>query len=170
MLELLQKRHERKGFDCGEPALNRFLEQTARQSLAKGTSRTFVWTDSDSSRPHRIVCFFTLTTDIVLPSELQPDLAKRYPDNGIPVVKLARLAIDRRYQGQRIGKRLVWEAIKKAIQVHEATGITALWVDAKNEKATAFYRRLGFISAKNKPFGLYIAVKTLLKAIEQGAA
>jgi GNAT superfamily N-acetyltransferase len=167
MLELLEKRHDRKGFDCGEAALDRFLAQTARQSIAKGTSRTFVWTDPSSRKPNRILGFFTLTSDLVVTTELAPALARRYPGGRIPVVKLARLAVDKQYRGTRLGKTLVWEAMKKAIKVHEVTGITAFWVDAKNEEVVGFYRHLGFIPTVSKPLSLYIAIKTLVQAVAE---
>jgi predicted N-acetyltransferase YhbS len=161
MLELLERRHDRQGFDCGEPALNRFLTQTARQSIAKGSSRTFVWTDPSGGRPNQILGFFTLATDVVVTTELAPPLARRYPGGRIPVVKLARLAVDKDQRGARLGRMLVWEAMKKAIQVHEATGIAAFWVDAKNDGVAGFYRHLGFLPAEGKPLSLYMAIKTL---------
>jgi len=167
MLELLERHHDRQGFDCGEPALNRFLAQTARQSIAKGSSRTFVWVDPSSRRPDRILGFFTVSTDVVVTTELAPPLARRYSAGRIPVVKLARLAVDKECWGSSLGKTLVWEAMKKAIQVHEATGVAALWVDAKNDEVAGFYRHLGFIPAQCKPLSLYIAVKTLVRAVAE---
>lgn len=164
MLELLERRHDRRGFDCGEPALDRFLAQTARQSIAKGSSRTFVWTDPAGHRPNQVLGFITLTTDVVVTTDLAPALARRYPAGRIPVVKLARLAVDQDQRDISLGKTLVWEAMKKAIQVHEATGIAALWVDAKNEEVASFYRHLGFIPAQGKPLSLTIAIKTLVRA------
>jgi hypothetical protein len=56
---------------------------------------------------------------------------------------------------------LVWEAMKKVIQVHEATGIAAFWVYAKNDEVAGFYRHLGFLPAEGKPLSLYMAIKTL---------
>ena len=167
MLELLEKRHDRQGFDCGEPALDRFLAQSARQSIAKGSSRTFVWTDPTSRRPNQILGFLTLTTDVVVTTELAQPLARRYGTGRIPVVKLARLGVDKAYRGTGLGRTLVWEAMKKAIQVHEATGIAAFWVDAKSEEVAGFYRHLGFIPAQGKPRSLYIAIKTLVRALAE---
>ena len=167
MLELLERRHDREGFGCGEPALDRFLAQSARQSITKGSSRTFVWTAPSSRRPNQILGFFTLITDVVVTIELAPPLARRYPDGRIPVVKLARLAVDKERRGTGLGRTLIWKAMKKAIQVHEAVGIAALWADAKNEEVAGFYRHLGFIPAEGNPLSLYIAIKTLVRAVAE---
>lgn len=56
-IELLNKSHNREGFDCDNTALNQFLQQTARQHIQKGISRTVVLIDSD--RPQEIIGFFT---------------------------------------------------------------------------------------------------------------
>ena len=84
MLELLERRHDRQGFDSGVPALDQFLAQTARQSIAKGSSRTFVWTLPGSERPNQVLGFFTLTTDVVVTTELAPPLVRRYSAGRIP--------------------------------------------------------------------------------------
>ena len=57
--------------------------------------------------------------------------------------------------------------MKKAIQVHEVTGIAAFWVDAKNEEVAGFYHHLGFIPVEGKPLSLYIAIKTLVRAVAE---
>ena len=169
MLELLTRNHDRQGFDCGEPALNQFLAQTARQSIAKGSSRTFVWTVPGSERPDEIRGFFTLTTDVVVTTDLASPLARRYSAGRIPVVKLARLAVGKAHRGNSLGKKLVWEAMKKAIQVHQASGIAAFWVDAKNDEVASFYRHMGFISVEGRPLSLYIAIKTLVRAVAEAS-
>ena len=169
MLELLARSHDRQGFDCGEPALNQFLVQTARQSIAKGSSRTFVWTLPDSERAIEILGFFTLTTGLVVTTDLAVSLARRYSAGRIPVVKLARLAVGKAHRGNSLGKKLVWEAMKKAIQVHQASGIAAFWVDAKNDEVASFYRHLGFTPVEGNPLSLYIAIKTLARAVAEAA-
>lgn len=167
MLELLTRNHDRQRFDCGEPALNRFLAQTARQSLAKGSSRTFVWTLPDSERANEILGFFTLTTDVVVLADVTSPLARRYSAGRIPVVKLARLAVGNALRGKSLGRKLVWEAMKKAIQVHQASGIAAFWVDAKDDEVASFYRHLGFTAVEGQPLSLYIAIKTLVRAVDE---
>ncbi|MGK7882277.1 MAG: GNAT family N-acetyltransferase [Crocosphaera sp.] len=99
-IELLSKHHDRTGFDCGENALNQFLQRTARQHIQKGLSRTFVLVDTE--QPSLIIGFFTLTLCEVQVDNLPPRWAKKYPDV-VPGVKLARLAVSKEFQKQGIG-------------------------------------------------------------------
>ena len=77
--------------------------------------------------------------------------------------------MDKEQHGTSLGRTLVWEAMKKAIQVHEATVIAAFWVDAKNEDVAGFYQHLGFVPVEGKPLALYMAIKTLVRAVAQAS-
>lgn len=112
VIELLDKSHNRKQFDCGLEVLNQFLRQTARQHIQKGISRTFVLIDSD--RPQEIIGFFTLTLCEIRLENLPPQLAKKYPSR-VPGVKLARLAVAKDWQRQGIGEVLMIEAMQRAL-------------------------------------------------------
>lgn len=142
-IELLDKSHNRSSFDCGNDLLNRFLQQTARQHIQKGISRTFVLIDSAPrsgslrDRPQEIVGFFTLTLCEVLLEKLPPSLVKKYPSK-VPGVKLARLAVDKTWQRQGIGEILLVEAMQRALVVAKNAGGIGLFVDAKDEAAKTY--------------------------------
>ena len=140
-IELLKKSHNRKLLDCGELALNEFLQRTARQHIEKGLSRTFVLVDS--TQPSSIIGFFTLVL-CEMGAELLPSKwAKKYPAV-VPGVKLARLAVSLDYQRQGIGEILLVEAMTKATVIAENAGVIGLFVDAKNSSAKTYYEQYGF--------------------------
>ena len=157
-IEALKKQHNRKHFDCGEPALNSFLQVLARQQQDKGISKTFVLLDSD--QPTTIIGFFTLAACEVVSEELPQPLAKRYPDRA-PGAKLARLAIDQSQQRRGYGKILMVEAMKKALLVADHIGIIGFFVDAKNHNSRVYYEQFGFISFPKQPLEMFLPISTL---------
>jgi len=86
--------HQRGKFDCGEEALNTFLQTLARQQQTKGISKTFVLVNS--ARPKTIMGFFSLVACEVISENLPLPFARKYPSKA-PGAKLARLAVDRKY-------------------------------------------------------------------------
>ena len=145
-LELLNKNHDCNSFDCGNYALNRYLQTTARQHTEKGLSRTFVFVESEV--PFKIIGFFTLSLCEIDIAKLPPKLAKKYPSK-VPGVKLARLPVAIDFQRQGIGRILMFEAMKKALIISENAGIVGLFVDAKDESAKGYYEQYGFVSLKD---------------------
>ena len=125
----LARHHDRSGFDCGVPELNFFLRATARQHGDKGISRTFVM--SDQEKPATILGYFTLTLCEVRTEHLPATYAKKYPQHGLPAVRLARLAVSGKYQRKGYGGLLLAEAIHRTILIAEQAGLIGLFVDAK---------------------------------------
>lgn len=158
----LSRDHDRSGFDCGDNDLNAFLKATARQHDQKGVSRTFVLLDQKNST--EIMGFFTLTLCEVTFRQLPAVYAKKYPKHGLPAVRLARLAVARKHQGQGFGELLLAEAIHRTVVVAEQAGVIGLFVDAKNKSARAFYERYGFILLPNRPLQLFLPLASLQAA------
>ena len=84
-----------------------------------------------------------MTACEILTDELPEDLASKLPRK-IPGIRLGRLAVDRSVQGQGLGEHLLMDAIERSRRVLEHIGVHALFVDAKDERAAAFYRKYGF--------------------------
>jgi GNAT superfamily N-acetyltransferase len=145
----LSRKHDREAFDCGSEALNAFLKTTARQHQDRGISRTFVLVEPDSAAPTRVIGFFALSACEGIASDLPPSLAKRLPRN-LPTVLLGRLAVDRNFQGQGYGSALLVEAIRRVAATASQIGIAGLFVDAKDEGASAFYQKFGFVPLPSK--------------------
>jgi GNAT superfamily N-acetyltransferase len=159
-ITILDKSHDRTGFDCGEAELNTFLKTTARQHDQKGISRTFVLTDGSPV----ILGFFTLTLCEVSPTSLPSQYARAYPDHSLPAVRLARLAVSRRAQKQRFGELLLSEAVYRTALIADQAGVIGLFVDAKNDAARQFYRRYGFLEIPEQPLKLFLPINTIRRA------
>jgi len=155
-------RHQRSRFDCGEDALNIFLRTLARQQQAKGISKTFVLVDS--VKPKTIIGFFSLAACEVMSENLPATWAKKYPSKA-PGAKLARLAVDRKYQGKGYGQLLMIEAMQKALLVAEQIGMIGFFVDAKDHAARTYYAQFGFISFQQEPLAMFLPLATLRQAL-----
>ena len=158
-IERLNARHQRDEFDCGEPVLDEFLQRLAGQQQRRGFGKTYVAVAEDGAT---VIGFVTLSAGQIA-TELMPSSSKlpRYP---APMLRIGRLAVDRRRQAQGIGKDLLAFALHLALEFSERVGIYAVAVDAKHEKARAFYEGLGFIACVDRPLNLYLPLQTLKKS------
>lgn len=158
-IELLATHHRREGFDCGELALNQFLRQQAGQQQRKGFSKTYVTlADDDVS----ILGFVTVSVGQVATAQLPTSL--RLPRYPVPILRVGRLAVDTRYQGQGMGQDLLAFALRLALEFSRQVGLYAVIVDAKHEQASAFYQQLGFLPTLDNPLCLYLPLATLKQA------
>ena len=88
-------------------------------------------------------------------------LAKGIPRHPVPVLLLARLAVDQTWQGKGLGAALVTDAMRRTLQVADIVGVRAMLVHAKDEKAKRFYTYLGFEAFPGEPLTLYRLIKDL---------
>ena len=132
------------GFDCGKSSLNEWLARHARQANAGGSARTFAVIDDLGGR-HQVVGYYSLTVGqvdtLVVPERFRKGMGQ-YP---IPVVLLARFAVDRRHQGQGIGPGLLRDAIARALTISEQAGVRAMMTHPLDADATSFYLKFGFV-------------------------
>ncbi|CAN5458010.1 GNAT family N-acetyltransferase [soil metagenome] len=158
-IELLAKHHQREDFDCGEPELNEFLQRQAGQLGRKGFGKTYVALGADGLA---VIGFVTLSAGQVETQRLPPKLKlPRYP---VPMLRLGRLGVDRRAQGQGAGRQLLSFALQLALEFSRSVGLYAVVVDAKHDKARAYYQTMGFASTLDDPLCLYLPVSVLEKA------
>ncbi len=158
-IEPLTASHNRKDFDCGEPPLNDYLRQYARQHAASNVSRTFVAvSDTDL---FKILGYYTLSMGSLTKTNLPIALQKKLPNFPIPIARLGRLAVDISGQGKGIGEDLLMHAIHRCIALSDEIGMLAVVVDAKHDKAKQFYLRYGFAELSDLPLVLFIAASTI---------
>ena len=160
VVEPLGVRHDRDPFDCGVPALDDFLKKYARQNEELNLSRTYVARRLDDPR---VLGYFSLSAGQVNGADLPLDEARRFPRYPVPVVRLARLAVDRSVQGQRLGYGLLVRALEKAYRVSQEIGAYAVEVQATHDSAREFYLRNGFKELHDDRLHLFIAMKTVRK-------
>jgi GNAT superfamily N-acetyltransferase len=144
-------------FDCGEPALDRWLRRHALGNEATGRSRTFV---VRSATDGRIAGFYCLSTAVVeyaaASSRAAEDLPRHEP---IPAVLLGRLGVDRKSQGQGLGTALVADAVRRTFRVATDAGVRVMLVQAKDDQVKAFYLRLGFEASPTDPLHLMLLMQ-----------
>ena len=114
-IELLSRRHNRAGFDCGNPELNDYLRHTARQHTEKGLSRTDVLVDD--AAPNEILGYVTVSLAEIVTDSLPPTYAKQYPAKAHGV-KLARLC------AERFSKQLITLKQKNSLLRHSKFRMT----------------------------------------------
>lgn len=157
-IEPLTKAHNRTAFDCGDEALNHFLQKTARQHMDKGLSKTFVLIDEDNSA--EIIAYMTLVVCEVLADDIPHQWKNKYPRR-IPAAKLAKLAVSGDQQRKGYGETLLIDAIQKTMSVSNSMGIAGLFVDAKHQQAKAYYHQFGFISLPEQLDNMFMPLSTI---------
>ena len=161
-IQLLGAEHRREGFDCGDAALNEFLLRRAGQQQRRGFGKTYVPVAGDGVT---VTGFVTVSAGQVATTALPAQLKlPRYP---APMLRIGRLAVDVRYQGKGIAQDLLAFALRLAVEFSRRVGLYAVIVDAKHDKAKAFYVKLGFIACVDNPLYLYLPVATLEQSLAQ---
>ncbi len=161
--EPISKKHDRGAFDCGEPALNEFLRRYARKNHDLGGAKTFLAIgDSDNT----ILGFYSLSpasVEYVRTPEIVRHGLARYD---VPVFRLARLAVDRKVQGQGLGGQLLLAAGRRCLLAAAEVGGFALLIDAKNEKVAGWYAGYGAVPLADAPLSLLLPLATIPAALK----
>ena len=130
--------HRLEDFECGEAELDDWLKRRAMANQVSGASRTFVVTDQDG----RVCAYYTMAAGAVSHQLATTRVRRNMPDP-IPVMVLARLAVDRSMQGRRLGPALLQDAVNRAVGVAQNAGVRALLAHALHERAKQFYEYHG---------------------------
>lgn len=154
-------RHQFSGFESGEPLLDDWLKRRAARNQANGSSRTYVVCEGDA-----VIGYYRLAAGAVGHAEAPSALKRNRPDP-IPVLVLGRLAIHKDHHQNGIGTALLGDAIRRAIQVADIAGVTALLVQAISEQARRFYLSRGFVESPVKPMTLCLMLATVRQALRE---
>ncbi len=152
--------HEVEAFNCDVPPLDDYLRKFALANHKSGAARTYV-----ALRKNRVVGYFTLAVGSIEHAEAPGRISQGLARHPIPVLLLARLAVDKTEQGSGLGKALLKHAMLKAIQAANIAGIRAILTHAKDENAKAFYQRFGFEPSPVHDLHLCILMKDVRKAL-----
>ena len=158
---LLNENHILDKFDCGNNMLKNWLKRYAMQNQRANSARNFVVCINNN-----VVGYYSLAV-----GSIEHELASKPTKKGlaryaIPVMILARLAVDSGYQGKKIGCGLLKDAVLRTLQASEHAGIRAIFVHAKDEKARDFYEHLGFEPSPIDPLKLMLLVKDARETID----
>jgi GNAT superfamily N-acetyltransferase len=160
IIRSLTRADDRSSFDCGEPALNDYLQRFAHQHAVKNISQTHVAVLKNTR--DKIIGFYSLSTGDVDFNTFPPRFQKKLPKYSVPVVRIGRLAVDKFMQGKGVGASLLKDALQRCVMLSKEVGIFAVVVDAKHDKAKAFYLKYGFSEFNDEPLNLFLPVKTIM--------
>jgi GNAT superfamily N-acetyltransferase len=157
-IEQLNRSHDRTQFCCGKTSLDQYLQTRASQDEKRRMGRTYV-----ALRPgdKRVYGYYTLAAGTIPFENLPPGPAKKLPKHPVPVILLARLAVDQSTQGQGLGGHLLGDALKRSVTISKTLGAHAVRVDALDEEARAFYEHYGFISLLDNRLHLFLPIATI---------
>lgn len=163
--EPIAKQHDRKGFDCGQEDLNRFLQQHARRAHEHGASKTYVAVDDAACKT--VYGHYTLSPAQVDFNRV-PDVARlnlgRHDAGGF---RLARLAVGKSLQGQGLGGQLLAAAAQRCMRASQEVGGTAMIIDAKDEKVARWYASYGAVHLNDAPLSLLLPYGLLMAALRK---
>jgi GNAT superfamily N-acetyltransferase len=148
--------HHLDDFDCGEGALDEWLKRRALANQSSGATRTFVVVDEDGC----VRGYYAMAAGAVAHQLASAKIKRDMPDP-VPVMVLARLAVDRRAQGIHLGASLLRDALDRATAVSQHAGVRALLVHALHERAKQFYEHYGFQVSPAHPMTLMLRLPTL---------
>ena len=154
--EPLTASHLLEGFECGEAVLDEWLKRRALANQSSGASRTFVSADQES----RVCGYYAIAAGAVSHQLAVRGVRRNMPDP-VPVMVLARLAVDRRAQGLDIGGALLQDAVNRAVAVSQNAGVRAILVHALHEKAKRFYAHYGFQPSPVHPMTLMLRLSSV---------
>jgi GNAT superfamily N-acetyltransferase len=163
--EAISKKHDRDAFDCGEEALNEFLRRYARKSHDLGGAKTFLAIDDGDNKT--ILGFYSLSPASIEYARTPEILKRGLARHDVPGFRLARLAVDRKLQGQGLGGQLLLAAGRRCLMAAAEVGGVALVIDAKNERVAGWYMSYGAMPLLDVPLSLLLPLATMEAALKK---
>ena len=154
--QALEAAHLLDEFACGETSLDAWLKRRALANQSSGASRTFVVADNQG----RVFGYYAMAAGAVSQQIATSNVRRNMPDP-VPVMVLARLAVDQRAQGIKLGASLLQDAVGRALGVSQNAGVRALLVHALHDRARDFYAHYGFQVSPLHPLTLMLRLNTV---------
>lgn len=152
----LEATDDRAAFSCGQPDLDDWFHHRAGQDQRRGVAKIFVARDD-----HGIAGFYTLSAFSIIVTDLPEAITRKLPRyDTVPAVLIGRFARHERLRGQGFGEVLMADAIDRVLDASDRLAIYAIVVDAKDEKACAFYQSFGFQPMPSRPQRLFLPLGT----------
>jgi GNAT superfamily N-acetyltransferase len=162
VIEKLRRNHLLDGFDCGKDELNRFLRLQAWSSQQGQSAQTYVL-----AKDSAVLGFYSLAAGAVTHDNATDRVHKGQARHPIPVILLARLAVDLSMQKRGLGPALLKDALLRAARAADTIGARAILVYAKDDDAKGFYAHFDFEPSPSDPYNLLLIMKDVLKNIDK---
>lgn len=170
-IRALHEGDDRTQFRSGDADLDRFLHKFAGQNQFKHyIGVTYVALEGRS-----ILGYATVAPGDIEIDSLPAAGRKRLPRYPLPVLRLARLAVDESVKGQGLGGELLRFVLQLAVRMAGDYGCVGVVVDAK-PGAVDFYGRYGFIpvealegqsDARPGPTPMFLSMRAIKEALEE---
>jgi GNAT superfamily N-acetyltransferase len=148
------------GFHCGQAPLDQYLQRFSLSNQKANSAQTYVCCTGS-----QVAGFYSLAVGSVEPENAAPRILKGMARHAVPVMILARLAVDVSHQRQGLGQALLKDALLRTSQAADIAGIRALLVHAKDESARQWYMNWEFEPSATDPFHLFLLLKDLKAAL-----
>ncbi len=159
-IEKLNSSHVLGDFDCGVSDLNQFLVKYALQNQGSNSANTYVVCENG-----QVIGFYTLVVGSVIHANAPKRITKGLARHPVPVMILARLAVDKTQHGQGIGRGLLKDVLLRTVQAADIAGIRALLVNAKDDVVRQWYQQFNFDESPTDPLHLYLLLKEVKKLL-----
>ena len=159
-VEKLDKSHDLTEFDCGAEPLNNYLKRFAFANQSAGGAQTYV-----ASLDARVVGYYSLSTAQVEHGDAPERLRKGLARHPVPVILLARLAVDRTWQRRGLGAALLLDALRRIVSAADIVGVRAVMVHAKDDAARRFYEHFDFDPSPIEPLHMFLLVKEIARLL-----
>ena len=161
VVEKLRREHVLDAFDCGQPDLNRWLIRHALQNQGSNAAQTYVGIVDGV-----VVGYYSLAVGQVEHQDAPERLAKGLARHAIPIMLLARLAVQTEWQRRGVGRALLSDAVLRTLQAADLAGIRALAVHAKDDWARLYYEQFDFVASPTDPLHLFVLLKDIRKQLQ----
>jgi len=155
-IQKLDRTHSVASFDCGDAALNRYIARFALTNLLSGSAQIYV-----ATRDASVIGYYSLAVGAVAHEEAPPRIVKELARHPVPVMLLARLAVDNAVKGNGLGAALLHDALARTLQAADIAGICAVIVHAKDDTARRFYEHFDFDPSPTDAYHHYLLIKDL---------
>jgi GNAT superfamily N-acetyltransferase len=165
LVEPLGKQHDRAAFSCGNPSLDQYLKERARQDARRYVAAPFVLVLAPGEKA--ILGYYTLSSFAIDLSDLPPETSRKLPSYpNVPVTLLGRLAVDQRHAGQGLGEFLLMDALHRSLTQSSQIAAVAVVVDAIDANAVRFYKHFNFVPFPERPNRLFLPMQTVAALFE----
>ncbi|QHS27255.1 GNAT family N-acetyltransferase [Piscirickettsia salmonis] len=158
--ELLESSHDTRGFDCGDIALNEWLQKRGLKNQTSDASRVYVITNR-----HRVIGYYALASGSVERMIVPGSIARNMPET-IPVIVLGRLAVDLDYHDQKLGSGLLKDALIRCMLAADTIAAKAVMVHAISDRAKQFYTKNSFVQCPEIEMTLFISIKKIRQLLK----
>jgi GNAT superfamily N-acetyltransferase len=169
LIRRLEELDQVENFDCGDEPLNNYLRRHAWSNQEK-SSIGVSYVAVDEGAPRTVLGYFTLAMASVPRAAFPKKYVRGLPAYELPLILLARLAVDRRFVGRGLGHALISEAFRISLHVADEVGCRCIITDAYRERIS-WYARYGFVpiegAAGSGPQRMFLDLRTMRAALRR---